>query len=179
MKRRCFPLIFGVTLIAVSRLSACANPCLPPLRVAHTHVVLARNGLHGLATVFGTVVLASSHPIELREVLRRRVALAPVPAFRSFLQRVFFEDHVVGDVLLAGRLHRLFHQDVRLTLQASRVASGCILRHERLMLLPPTCHGWFSCPGCPGRPKFCLLSFASSGVSALRWSKGQCVTTRP
>ena len=55
--------------------------------------------------------------MELSEVLRRRVALAPVPELPIVFVARLVEDHVVGDVLLAGRLHRPFHQDVRLHLQ--------------------------------------------------------------
>ena len=77
------------------------------------------------------------------KVLRRRVALVPVPELSVVFVARLVEDHVVGDVLLARLLHRLSHQDVRLHFQASRGASGWILRHERLMLLPPTCHVGF------------------------------------
>ena len=84
-----------------------------------------RNGLHNLAT-------SSEHSCslapELSEVLRRRVALAPVAELLVVLAVRLVDDHEVGDVLLAGRLHKLFHQGVRSHLQASRVASGWILR---------------------------------------------------
>ena len=133
-KRRCIPQIFGVTLIAVSRLGACANPRLALLRVAHTHVVLARNGRRGRR---------NNRARELAQLSPGSVALAPVPELSVVSVARLVVDDVVGDVLLAGRLHRLFHQDVRSQLQASRVASGWILRHERLMFLPPTCHVGF------------------------------------
>ena len=63
----------------------------------------------------------------------RRVALAPVAELSVVFAACLVDDHVVGDVLLAGRFHQLFHQGVRSHLQASRVG-------ERL---DPTCRGSF------------------------------------